>query len=73
MIYFVLAIHILLSIGIVVAILLHNPQGSGLSGEIASGISYQGRTLLERYLDRITIGLVLGFVVTTALLLVLFR
>lgn len=73
MLYFVLGIHVLLCIGLIVSVLLHNPQGSGLSTDFSTRFSYQGKTLLERYLDRVTIGIGIGFMVTTALLLYLFR
>lgn len=72
MLYFVLGIHVLVCIALIIAILLHNPQGAGLTSELAGGISYQGRTLLERYLDSVTIGLGVVFAITTFILLVLF-
>jgi protein translocase SecG subunit len=73
MLYVVLAIHVLLSIALIISILLHNPQGAGLSSDFASSFSYSGKTLLERYLDRITVGLGIAFGFTTFLLLFLYR
>lgn len=73
MIYAVLILHVLICLGLIVAILFHNPRGTGLSSELSAGLSYTGKTVLERYLDRVTIGLGLGFMITTVLLLYLFR
>jgi len=73
MLYAVLVVHVLLSIALVISILLHNPQGAGLSSDFTSSLGYGGKTLLERYLDRITIGLGIGLAITTFLLLFLYR
>lgn len=73
MLYLVLAIHVLLCLGLIIAILLHNPQGSGLSADFSASLSYSGKTLLERYLDKVTIGLGIAFMLTTAILLFLLR
>lgn len=73
MLYVILVIHVLLSIALIISILLHNPQGAGLSADFASSFGYSGKTLLERYLDRITIGLGIGFAITTFMLLFLYR
>ncbi|MCX7832313.1 MAG: preprotein translocase subunit SecG [Actinobacteria bacterium] len=73
MLYFVLAIHVLLCLGLIVAILLHNPQGSGLSADFSASFSYSGKTLIERYLDKVTIGLGIAFMLTTAILLFLYK
>lgn len=69
----VIVVHVLLCIALVVAILLHNPQGTGLSAEIGGGFGYQGRTVIEEYLDRVTIGLALAFLVTTIVLVIFLK
>jgi preprotein translocase subunit SecG len=67
----VVVLHLLISIGLIVSILLHSGKGTGLSSEITGGLGYQGATVIERYLDRITVGLAIAFLVTT-MVLVLF-
>ena len=64
----VTVIHILLSIGVVVLILLHSGRGGGLSDVFGGGISTSnlgGSTLAERNLNRLTVITGLAFGVTT--------
>jgi preprotein translocase subunit SecG len=64
----VTVIHILLSIGVIVLILLHSGKGGGLSDVFGGGISTSnlgGTTLAERNLNRITVMTGLAFGVTT--------
>lgn len=68
MVTVVAILHALISLGLIVSILLHSGKGTGLSSEVVGGIGYQGATVIERYLDRITIGLAIAFLVTTMIL-----
>lgn len=69
----VIILHFLISIGLIISILLHSGKGTGLSAEIGGGIGYQGATVIEKYLDRITIGLSLAFLVTTIILVIFIK
>lgn len=64
---FLVVIHLIVSVGLVVFILLHSGRGGGLSdmfgGSIGSAAS--GSTVVERNLDRITIVLVVIFAFTS--------
>lgn len=66
-------IHVLVAIGLIVAVILQSGKSAGLSGAIAGGAeSFFGRKKgLEEKLERITVILAVVFVVT-ALLSVLF-
>ena len=68
----VVAIHVMLSLGLIVLILLHAGRGGGLSdvfgGGLMSSSSLGGSTLAERNLDRITVIVALLFAVTTGAL-----
>lgn len=70
----VTVIHILLSIGVVVLILLHSGKGGGLSDVFGGGMSTSnlgGTTLAERNLNRITVITGVAFGVTTIALTLL--
>ncbi len=70
----VMIVHVLVSVALVVAILLHSGKGTGLSTTLGGGMSqFTGTTVVERYLDRITIGLSLVFLVTTIILVISLR
>jgi preprotein translocase subunit SecG len=67
-------IHILLSIGVVVLILLHSGKGGGLSDVFGGGMSTSnlgGTTLAERNLNRITVITGIMFGITTVVLTLL--
>ncbi len=68
MISFLLGLHLILCIAIVVAVLLHRGEGMGLSSAIMGGSTFLGSTLIERYLDRVTIALTIAWAVTTLIL-----
>ncbi len=68
MISFLMALHIVLCIAIIVAVLLHRGAGMGFSSTIMGGSTFLGSTLIEKYLDRITIGLTIAWGITTLLL-----
>lgn len=70
----VTVIHILLSIGVVVLILLHSGKGGGLSDVFGGGMSTSnlgGTTLAERNLNRITVITGVMFGITTVALTLL--
>ncbi len=62
-----IVIHLIVSVGLVLFILLHSGRGGGLSdmfgGSIGSAAS--GSTVVERNLDRITIVLIVIFAFTS--------
>lgn len=70
MVTFIIILHLLISIGLIVSILLHSGRGTGLSAEIGGGLGIQGSTVIERYLDKITIGLSIAFLITTIILVI---
>lgn len=66
----VLTIHIIVSTGLIISVLLHSGKGGGISGVIggASGSLFSGTHVVEKNLDRITIVLGSVFAVTTLVL-----
>lgn len=71
----ILVIHVLVSIGLVVFILLHSGKGTGLSS-MFSGVmptTSSGTGIIEKNLDRITIVLASVFGITLLLLMVLYH
>lgn len=66
-----LAVHILLSLGLIFLILLHSGKGGGLSDMFGGGMGPQsvgGSTLAERNLDRLTVIVAVAFAITTVVL-----
>jgi len=59
------------SIGLILAILLHSGKGAGLSNVFGGGLpsTFSGTSMIEKNLDRITIGLALTFAATTFVLM----
>jgi preprotein translocase subunit SecG len=73
-VYLIVAVHVLLSLGLIVFVLLHSGKGTGLSsmfGGISSAAS--GTSIIERNLDRITIFLAVGWAITSVLLMMFYR
>lgn len=71
----ILVIHVLVSIGLVVFILLHSGKGTGVSS-MFSGVmptTASGTGIIEKNLDRITLVMVGVFAVTTLLLMVFYH
>jgi preprotein translocase subunit SecG len=66
----VLVIHIIVSVGLILAILLHAGKGGGISSVLGGAGSsiFTGSYIVEKNLDRITIVLASTFAVTTILL-----
>jgi preprotein translocase subunit SecG len=74
LIYVVVAVHVILAIGLVVFVLLHSGKGTGLSsmfGGMSSAAS--GTSIIEKNLDRITIGLAVGWALTSVILMMVYR
>ena len=74
-VWLVLIVHIIVSVGLVVFILLHSGKGTGLSS-MFSGVmptASSGTGIIEKNLDRITIGLAVTFSITLLLLMVLYN
>jgi preprotein translocase subunit SecG len=71
---FVIAIHVLLSLGLIALILLHAGRGGGLSDAFGGGMGplggLTGSTVVERNLDRITVVVGVLFAMTTLVLVV---
>ena len=70
-VWVVLIIHASISVSLVVFILLHSGKGTGLSSMFGGAMpaSATGTTLIEKNLDRITIGLAIGFSITSLILM----
>lgn len=62
-------LHVLFSLLLIVFILMHRGSGGGLSDLFGGGAAkLQGSALVEKNLDRLTVGTAIGFTVTTVLL-----
>ncbi|MDO8885286.1 preprotein translocase subunit SecG [Candidatus Oleimmundimicrobium sp.] len=62
----IVVIHVIVCIGLVAAILLHSGRGTGLTASFGGSTSaFSGSSLIEKNLDRITIGLAIIFVFTS--------
>jgi preprotein translocase subunit SecG len=63
-------IHALLSVGLIIAILLHSGKGTGLSSAFGGALpsTFSGTSIIEKNLNRITVGLACGFGITSLLL-----
>lgn len=66
----VVILHITVSLGLIVAVLLHQGKGYGLSGAFGGALpsTFSGSSLIERNLDRLTIAFAITFVITTVIL-----
>jgi preprotein translocase subunit SecG len=73
--YIVIALHVICAIGLVLFVLLHSGKGTGVSSLFGSGLpsSATGTGVIEKNLDRITIGFGAGYVVTALLLMLVYR
>lgn len=65
----IVVVHLIVSAGLIVLILLHSGRGGGLS-DMFGGMSSAaaGSTVVERNLDRITVGTAVIFAFTTMIL-----
>ena len=66
----VVAIHIVVSLALIVMVLLHSGKGGGLSEMFGGGLgsAASGSTMVERNLDRATIVCAVVFCFTTVIL-----
>ena len=66
----VVVVHVLVSLGLILLVLLHSGRGGGLSDMFGGGMgaSAAGSSVMERNLDRITVAAVLVFSFTTVIL-----
>lgn len=66
----VVAIHVIVSLLLIVLILLHSGRGGGLSDMFGGGMgtAAAGSTVVERNLDRITVAAAVVFAFTTVIL-----
>ena len=66
----VVAVHIFVSLALILLILLHSGRGGGLSDMFGGGVgaASAGSTVVERNLDRITVAVALVFAFTTIIL-----
>ena len=70
MTFVVVAIHVIVSVMLIVLILLHSGRGGGLSEMFGGGVgaAAAGSTVVERNLDRLTIAMAVIFSFTTVIL-----
>ena len=66
----IVVVHVIVSLFLIVLILLHSGRGGGLSDMFGGGMgtSAAGSTVMERNLDRITVGIAVVFAFTTVIL-----
>lgn len=71
----ILVIHIIVSLGLIIAVLLHSGKGGGLSSVLGGGGSsmLSGSYIVEKNLDKITIVLGSVFSATTLVLVYLLK
>jgi preprotein translocase subunit SecG len=74
MFWFVLVLHVSLSLGLIFLVLLHSGKGGGLSDMFGGGMgaTSAGSTVVEQNLNRITVLVATAFVFTTVALALLF-
>ncbi|MCE5190355.1 MAG: preprotein translocase subunit SecG [Actinomycetia bacterium] len=73
--YVVIGIHMICSIGLVLFVLLHSGKGTGLSSMLGGAVptTSSGTGIIEKNLDRITVGFAVGYAVSALLLMVIYR
>jgi preprotein translocase subunit SecG len=74
MFWFVLILHVSLSLGLIFLVLLHSGKGGGLSDMFGGGLgaTSAGSTVVEQNLNRMTVLAATAFVFTTVALALLF-
>ena len=62
-----IALHLLVSLTLIVLVLLHSGKGGGLSDMFGGGMGPMGGTssVMEKNLDRLTVGVGIAFGITT--------
>lgn len=73
--YIVIALHVICAVGLVLFVLLHSGKGTGVSSLFGAGLpsSATGTGMIEKNLDRITIGFGAGYVVSALLLMLVWH
>ena len=74
LVYVLLILQVITSIGLIVFVLLHSGKGTGLSsmlGGVSSAAS--GTAVIEKNLDRITVGLAVAWALCSLLLMITYR
>lgn len=71
----VLVVHSLIAVGLIVFVLLHSGKGTGVSSMFGGMMpsSNSGTGIIEKNLDRITIGLAIAWAVCSLLLMIAYR
>ncbi len=66
----IVVVHVLVSLMLILLVLLHSGRGGGLSDMFGGGMgaSAAGSSVMERNLDRITVGVAVLFSFTTVIL-----
>ena len=73
-VYILVAIDLLLAVGLIVFVLLHSGKGTGLSSMFGGmSSSATGTSIIEKNLDRITVGLAVGWALVSLLLMMFYR
>lgn len=74
LVVFVLVIHAVICVALIAFILLHSGKGTGVSSMFgAMPSTSSGTGVIEKNLDRITIGLAIGFAITSIILMMTYR
>ena len=74
LVYLLVVVHVLLAVGLIVFVLLHSGKGTGLSSMFGGmQSSATGTSIIEKNLDRITIGLAVGWALTSLILMMVYR
>ncbi len=73
--YIAIAIHVICALGLVVFVLLHSGKGTGVSSLFGASLpsSATGTGMIEKNLDRITVGFAAGYGITALLLMLVYR
>ncbi|MDO8964204.1 MAG: preprotein translocase subunit SecG [Coriobacteriia bacterium] len=73
-IYLLIALDVVCAVGMIVFVLLHSGKGTGLSSMFGGMSSAAGGTsIIEKNLDRITVGLASSWAVLSLLLMMFYR
>lgn len=75
LVYVVLGIHVICSIGLIIFVLLHSGKGTGLSSMLGGAMptTGSGTGIIEKNLDRITIGFAAGYALSALILVMTYR
>lgn len=73
--YIAIALHVICAAGLVIFVLLHSGKGTGVSSLFGAGMpaSATGTGMIEKNLDRITIGFATGYGLTALILMLVYR